>query len=55
MVFIYFVYGLSGALIGSFLNVCILRIPEGRTFLTGRSRCPVCSLIDIENQLFVFW
>ena len=42
MVFIYFVYGLSGALIGSFLNVCILRIPEGRTFLTGRSRCPVC-------------
>ena len=60
MVFIYFVYGLSGALIGSFLNVCILRIPEGRTFLTGRSRCPVCGhvlafydMVPILSWLFL--
>lgn len=43
MVFIYFVvYGLLGAVTGSFLNVCILRIPEGQTFVTGRSHCPAC-------------
>lgn len=35
-------YGLFGAAAGSFLNVCILRIPEGRSFITGRSRCPAC-------------
>lgn len=35
-------YALSGAAVGSFLNVCILRIPEGRGFITGRSHCPHC-------------
>lgn len=43
MVFIYFVlYGLLGAVTGSFLNVCILRIPENQNFVTGRSHCPAC-------------
>lgn len=36
-------YALFGAAAGSFLNVCILRIPENETILTGRSRCPACN------------
>lgn len=35
-------YGMFGAVTGSFLNVCILRIPEGENFVTGRSHCPAC-------------
>lgn len=27
---------------GSFLNVCILRIPANQNFVTGRSHCPAC-------------
>lgn len=34
-----FVYGL---VIGSFLNVCIYRIPAGESIVTGRSHCPEC-------------
>lgn len=32
-----------GAMIGSFLNVCILRLPEGRSIVTGGSACPACA------------
>ena len=35
-----FIYGL---LIGSFLNVCIYRIPIGKTIVKGRSYCPFCN------------
>lgn len=35
-----FIYGI---LIGSFLNVCILRIPEGESIITGRSHCDQCN------------
>ncbi len=37
-----FVYGL---LIGSFLNVCIYRIPLRKTVVRGRSYCPSCSAL----------
>lgn len=35
-----FIYGI---LIGSFLNVCILRIPAGESIVTGRSHCDQCN------------
>ena len=34
-----FVYGI---VVGSFLNVCILRIPEGKTIVSDRSHCMTC-------------
>ncbi len=33
---------LFGLVIGSFLNVCILRLPHGISISTPRSRCPQC-------------
>ncbi|MBF0142918.1 MAG: prepilin peptidase [Magnetococcales bacterium] len=33
---------LYGAIVGSFLNVCIVRIPEGREIVVTPSACPRC-------------
>ncbi len=37
--FLFFIYGL---LVGSFLNVCIYRLPEGLSIVRPASRCPSC-------------
>ncbi len=42
MLWLFFVVGL---LVGSFLNVCILRIPEGTFWYSARSRCPACQAL----------
>ncbi|MDF2636893.1 MAG: hypothetical protein K0R78_3767 [Pelosinus sp.] len=40
--FYYTLVFLYGNLIGSFLNVCILRIPAGESVISGRSHCDHC-------------
>jgi len=34
--------GIAGLIIGSFLNVVIARVPEGRSIVSPGSRCPKC-------------
>lgn len=53
-------FGILGLLIGSFLNVCIYRIPEGRTVVKGHSMCMSCShklsaldLVPLFSWLFL--
>lgn len=31
-----------GAIVGSFVNVVVHRVPRGRSVVVGRSRCPAC-------------
>ncbi len=42
-IIIYTIVFLYGIIIGSFLNVCILRIPAGESIVTGRSHCDNCN------------
>lgn len=40
--FLAFMAFVLGAMIGSFLNVCVYRIPKGDSVVKGRSHCPKC-------------
>ncbi len=46
-----------GAVIGSFLNVCVSRWPAGLSVVAPRSRCPKCghSITAIENIPIISW
>lgn len=41
-VLIYIFAFLFGAIVGSFLNVCIFRVPLGKSLISPSSRCPQC-------------
>jgi leader peptidase (prepilin peptidase)/N-methyltransferase len=49
--------GVLGLFVGSFLNVCIYRLPLGRTVLWGRSHCPHCDrqIRPWENIPILSW
>lgn len=49
--------GAAGLVVGSFLNVCIYRLPLGRTVLWGRSHCPSCdrTIRAWENVPLLSW
>lgn len=51
-VILYCLIFLYGIVIGSFLNVCILRIPAGETIVTERSHCTKCSHVLHWYDLF---
>ncbi len=40
--YLYLLAGIFGALVGSFLNVCIYRLPENESVVSPGSHCPEC-------------
>lgn len=46
-----------GGVIGSFLNVCVYRLPRGESVITPRSRCPKCgeSIAWYDNVPILSW
>jgi leader peptidase (prepilin peptidase)/N-methyltransferase len=48
---------LFGVMIGSFLNVCILRIPRGESIVRPNSRCPNChsAIMPYDNIPILSW
>jgi len=42
---------LGGVTVGSFLNVCIYRLPRGESIVTPRSHCPACERTLRWNDL----
>ena len=49
---LYLIIFLYGIVVGSFLNVCILRIPAGESIVTERSHCTSCSHVLHWYDLF---
>ena len=49
--------GVLGALVGSFLNVVIYRLPRGESLITPGSRCPGCQapIAPYDNLPVVSW
>lgn len=49
--------GLVGSLLGSFLNVCIVRLPLDQSVVRPRSRCPACGapIAWFDNIPLVSW
>lgn len=51
------VIGLLGAMVGSFLNVVIYRVPRGESIVAPRSRCPSCEtqIAGRDNVPILSW
>src|SRR3954465_5522874 len=51
------IIGLLGAMVGSFLNVVIHRLPQGESIVTPRSRCPSCDhqIATWDNLPLLSW
>jgi leader peptidase (prepilin peptidase)/N-methyltransferase len=49
--------GVVGAVVGSFLNVVIHRLPRGESLVHPRSRCPACGtqIAEYDNVPIVSW
>ncbi len=56
-IFVIIVMGVIGAMLGSFLNVCILRWPREESVVRPRSRCPGCGelIAWYDNVPIVSW
>lgn len=59
-IYLYITFALFGLFTGSFLNVCIYRIPRGNFFGNNRSFCPQCrtslnwyELIPVVSYIFL--
>ena len=57
VVAVYVIAVVLGLLIGSFLNVVIVRVPEGHSIVTGGSACPSCGaqIRPYDNVPVVSW
>lgn len=57
LAFLVFFCGLFGLAIGSFLNVVIVRVPEGRSVMRPPSACPRCNYVlrPWDNIPIVSW
>ena len=51
-IFMAVIFGILGLMIGSFLNVCVYRIPRGESVVIGRSHCPSCGHVLSAFDLF---
>lgn len=53
------VFGLLGLAVGSFLNVCIDRLPAGQSMITPPSHCPACNqrlgVLDLVPLFSYLW